>query len=87
MELKWYKYNDLYMPLFLWEFIKYLFEIEDNNLNSRRRKKISQIDFIKYLKNKYDFIDFDNIEIPLIAFFEKRKIHSIIKNITSSLQK
>jgi len=81
MRLKWLEYNDLTMPLFIWEFVKYLFEIEANNKNSRNKIKISQENFIKKLRKKYDFINFDKIEIPVISFFEKKKIYNIIKTI------
>ncbi len=86
MEIKWLEYNDLHMPLFIGEFVKYLFNTWDNNFNSRRRKNISQKDFIKSLKNNtsYDFLDFNNIEIPVLSYFEKRKIAQILRTIKST---
>ncbi len=83
MQLRWLEYNDLTMPLFIWELVKYLFKIEENNKNSRVKKEISQEDFIKKLKKKYDFINFDEIEIPVVSFFEKKKIYNILKTIKS----
>ena len=83
MQLRWLEYNDLHMPLFVWELVKYLFEVEDNNFNSRRRKNPNQKDFLDYLKDKYPFVDFDNIEIKTVSFIEKMKIWRILKEIKS----
>lgn len=77
MELKWFTYDDINLPLFIWELVLFIFEREDNNVNSRRKKGLSQSKFMDHLRNKYPFIDFSKIEIPVASFFIKRKIFDI----------
>lgn len=77
MELKWLTYDDLNLPLFIWELVLFIFEREDNNINSRRKQWLNQEEFMDYLKIKYPFIDFSKIEISVSTFFIKRRIFDI----------
>lgn len=79
MELKWLSYNDLNLPLFIWELVLFIYESEDFNLRSRRKKCVDHDSFMKYLKEKYSFIDFDTIEVPVANMFTKRKIIQIME--------
>lgn len=65
----WEKSN-IHLPLFISEFI--LFSTDTDN-------HINQENFIYYLKNKYDFIDWANIEVPVTQFFQKRKLLKVLQ--------
>ena len=83
MQLKWISYNDLHLPIFIWELVLFLFNAEDNNKNSRNKIIVTQENFVVYLKDKYPFINFDDIEIHIEWFFTKRKVLDIIKTFRS----
>lgn len=81
MELKNISYNDLYLPIFIWELILYIFETEDNNKNSRNKIEFSEQNFILRLKQKYSFINFESFELIVLKYFTKLKILNIISTL------
>jgi hypothetical protein len=62
-----------------------LINSEDNNKNSRKKIIVNQENFISYLKNKYPFINFNEIETNIAGFFTKRKVLDIIQSIQDSI--
>lgn len=79
MDIKGLSYNDLNLPLFIWELVLFLYESEDNNQNSRRKIDRNKNSFMAYLKLKYPFIDFESIDINVEKFFVKSKVNDIIE--------
>jgi len=79
LELKyWDKENYLdkiYLPLFIWELIMFILEEKSKNTDS----DINFKNFMDKIKNKYDFIDFDKLQIPQVEFSTKRKIYYIME--------
>lgn len=65
IELEGSSLSDIQIPLFLWELIMYLFVNENKNVSCEK--------FLKYLKKKYDFVNFDNLDLLIVKEFVKIK--------------